>query len=163
MKLYELSNEWLALQDTLEESEGELNLDLEERLNRFQDELPQKLDNICCLLAQLQREEEAYKAEADRLYQKAQTARRSHEGLKDYAKLQLEKMGLDKIKTGRFALRITANSRPRISWDGPQAPPKKFQRVKIELDGGKAYEFFKAMGQLPPGFTIHQGTHLRIT
>lgn len=125
--------------------------------------LAAKADNICKLIAGWEREAVAIQAEMDRLKARKDACGRSQAALKGYFKTQLELIGQQRIKTDLFSVWIQANSRPRITWEGPGYPPADFQRLRPpELDGEAAYHCLKATGSLPEGFKVEEGSHLQI-
>src|SRR5271169_6659542 len=113
MKLYEISAdiERLLSQD----EDGELPPDVAKQLDLLQVQLDEKADAICRFRAGLVAEAAAYKAEAERLEARAKSFERHADWLKAYLMNTMERLGLDKIKTELFSLRIQKNSRPSIS------------------------------------------------
>ncbi len=74
----------------------------------------------------------------------------------------MSQMGVGRYDTQLFRARIQKNSQPSIRWTGAEIP-EEFRRVTVELDGLKARDALKAAGELPDGFEVKYGTHLRIS
>lgn len=156
MKLYQISDELERLLESEELTEADAA-----RLDELGMALEEKAENICRLHASYAAEAKAYGDEAVRLSGKALGATKKAEWLKKYLQSCLERIGQKKLKTPLFSLSVCNNSRPSIRVEGEI--PAEFQRVKIEFDSQKAYETWKATGELPAAITVEQGRHLRIS
>ena len=164
MTLYELTQEWAEIQDALIDSGGELTPEIEARLDALPGALQVKADGYCYVIQQLLRSADAAKAEADRLSELARVRKNAADRLKDRLKSAMETTGQLKLESDRFKVRVQKNGRPSIAWTGePDALPCEYSRVAVSLDGQAAYEAWKAGRELPEGFKVTEGTHLRIS
>jgi hypothetical protein len=164
MKLYQIPIAFSHLEQQLEASDGELSPEMEADLDKLEINLEQKINGLCGLIAHLQGESEVAKGEADRLDQLAFRRERTWRKLKEYLLKNLELLGRAGYETSLFKIRICNNSRPSIRWDQePDKIPAEFVRTIRELDGQAAYRHWQAYHQLPEGFVVELGRHLRIS
>lgn len=161
MKLYELSAEWEALAVELADAE-EITDEMEQRLTQLDGDIREKVQAICCLVRRFTLEAKAASEEASRLTHLASHRHATAEKLKDYLEDHLQRMGLQRIETDLFKVRVQRNSVPTIRWTGDGDIPEPFRRVATSLNGTAILEAWKA-GKLPEGFTAEIGTHLRIS
>jgi len=163
MKLYEIVDEIQELGAILAEHDGELTDDLEGRWDKIAGSLDQKVENTALFVRDLEASAEAVKAEEQRLRRRRRTLENKAANLKDYLHHQVARAGVQKIETDRVRVRIQRNSRPSIQWMGEEdAIPEAFRRVKISADTQAAYHEIKSGGELPDGFAVEWGDHLRI-
>jgi hypothetical protein len=100
MKLYELTNDYLALLNAIDNDEIPEEA-IEDTLEAITGEIEIKADNIACLLKNLDAECKAIKAEEERLAERRKAKEKSHERIKRYLSETLQRAGLDKIETAR--------------------------------------------------------------
>jgi type I site-specific restriction-modification system R (restriction) subunit len=100
MKLYELTNDYLALLDAIDNDEipEEAIADTLEAITAC---IEDKADSIACLLKNLDADIVAIKAEEARLAERRKAKEKSHERIKQYLSETLQRAGLDKIETAR--------------------------------------------------------------
>ena len=100
MKLYELTNDYLAFLEAIENDEipEEAIADTLEAITAC---IEDKADSIACLLKNLDAECIAIKAEEARLAERRKAKEKSHERIKQYLSETLQRAGLDKIETAR--------------------------------------------------------------
>lgn len=101
MKLYEITQAYEKILE-LQEEGGDWEQSLADLGGMFEE----KVENIAKVIKNLQAEEEAYKAEADRMAAKATAAKNKAKGLKDYLCQNMQAKGLDKIKSGVLSVRV---------------------------------------------------------
>ena len=163
LRLYELPLAFRALEEEIDSRDGELDDDLEARLDELELTLEEKADAIAALVREAEAESIAVKVEIDRLAVRRQSAERRASRLKAYLHDTLVTLGRDKVQGSRFKLRVQRNSQPTIRWTRElDELPEPLKRITVSLDGHAAHEACKA-GQLPDGFEVTQGTHLRIS
>jgi len=163
MKLYEIVDQIQELGTILAEHEGELTDDLEARWDEIAGSLDEKVENTALFVRDLQASAEAVKAEEKRLKRRRRALENKAARLKDYLHHQVARGGVRKIETDRVVVRIQRNSRPSIRWMGEEdAIPEAFRRVKINADTQAVYQQIKSGGELPDGFAVEWGDHLRI-
>lgn len=100
MKLYELTNDYLALLEAIDNDEipEEAIADTLESITAC---IEDKADSIACLLKNLDADIVAIKAEEARLAERRKAKEKSHERIKQYLSETLQRAGLDKIETAR--------------------------------------------------------------
>lgn len=100
MKLYELTNDYLALLEAIDNDEIPEEA-IEDTLEAITAGIEEKADSIACLLKNLEAECKAIKAEEDRLAERRKAKEKSHERIKQYLSATLQSAGLTKIETAR--------------------------------------------------------------
>lgn len=113
MKLYEIAHHYRAIMAHIEENCGDLD-GIEAELDACADDLTDKVDAICALIAEATAEATAYKAEADRLTDGRKRAENRSERLRQYLASNLPSDGL---KTPRFALSFRRSESVRVADD----------------------------------------------
>ena len=160
LRLYELSAQWRALQDAIEESGGEITELVEHRLGQIDASITNKVQGICWLIKQWEAEAEIARAEADRIRGLALERDKRADGLRGYLLRELQAMGRQKVETPTAIATVCKNTRPSIRCEGDV--PEGFAKVAVSFDGTKAYEAWKRGEQLPANVVVEQGAHVRI-
>lgn len=166
MKLYELANEYAAIELALADSDGEITPEIQTMLDSVESELPAKVDGICSVFRHMMTRAAAAKEEAERILRLYQVRERAANRLKEYLKSNLERMGMTNIETDRFKVRIQKNSAPSVKVaDGllPEDLPAEYVRFKPEVNNSAIAMAWKAGKTLPDGVEVKIGTHLRIS
>lgn len=186
MALYEITSELSQVTDLLVESGGELTPEIEEALDALEGALEEKVERTVHVIRTLEGQAEAARVEADRLKDLQRTRSKAADRLKDYLQAQLRMANVKKIEADTCVVRRQRNGRPSISYVGkmeelPEAfravrirggklagldpeelPPEVQERASVEADTSAAYEEWKAGAELPEGFRVERGEHLRI-
>ena len=163
LPLYALADEYEALGQRLLEAEGELTDELSAEWDKLSEAITEKVENTALFIRNLEATAKAEEEEASRFANRAKTKRFAAKSLKHYLKMNLVRVGRDRIETLRVKARIQNNSRPSIRWLGDiHKCPIELCRVTVELDGTKAYTSWKEE-KLPEGFEVNRGTHLRLS
>lgn len=163
LRLYEVGAELEAVVEELIEGGGELTPELETRLDEWTAAFHDKAERVALYIQNLQGLAKAAKQEADRLKELASVRQNAADRLKAYLQGEMEATGERKIETPRANLWLQKNGRPSIRWmRNVEEIPAPFKRVKVELDGNAAYEEYRTGGELPEGFEVEVGHHLRI-
>jgi len=161
--MYEITANWLEIQEALWETGGEITPEIGEALDRLEGAFEAKAKSYCSVIQENLRAAEGIKAEIDRLSALQKTHANTAESLKGRLKEAMETTGHLKLDLGTFKPRIQRNGRPSIRWAGPiEELPEDYKRVRVELDGTLAYEAWRNGITLPEGFQVETGTHLRI-
>lgn len=156
MKLYELRE---AYQDIL-------NLDMEETdlttaLESLQDTVSEKAEGIAMILRQLEAEQEAYKAEIERLSVLKTKASNKQESLKKYLSDNLQAMQIDKLDTTLFKFSFRKSESVEIE-DMTKINPK-FIKIKTTESADKtAIKAAIKSGELVDGVTLQVNKNLQI-
>lgn len=162
MKLHEITNE--ILMDALVDANGEISPEAEAQLGALEEDLHAKTEAYCKIIRTFECEACAAQAEVDRLQKLVQVRTNAAKRLKAWLLQNLQRLGLERVETDLFRVRIQQNGRPSINYSGdPEALPPFMRRVKVEVNGDAAYELWKGGQELPPGFQVTRGSHLRIS
>ena len=103
MKLYELANEYRELEN--------MDLDAEtlaDTLESLEGEFDAKADAICHVLANLDSDRKSLAEESARLVSREVSIKKRQEGLKDYLRDNMEKLGKKKIESAKFTINCVA-------------------------------------------------------
>jgi len=163
LKLWELSEELDRIGEEIAEAGGELTPEIEEKLDALEGAFEEKAENIALMVRNLEATSSAVKEEEKRIRTYRRSLERQASGLKDYLLFFLRRQGVERVEGTRARIRRQANSRPSIRWLGdPESAPEAFRRVRVDVDTQAAYEELKSGGELPEGFEVERGEHVRI-
>ncbi len=164
LPLYRLADEYELLGQRILEAEGVLTDELSEEWDKLSETIDTKVENTGLYIKNLLATAKAEAQEAKMFSRRAETKERAAKALKEYLKVNMERVGKDKLETLRVKARIQTNPRPSITWTEPiEELPPEFRRVRVEVDGTAAYATWKEQGSLPEGFKVERGTHLRLS
>lgn len=164
LKLWEITDEIQEIGELIAEAGGELSPEMEARLDAMEGALETKVENIALFVKESEANAAAALIEANRLSGIAKRFTTKAEGLKSYLLFALRRSGRSSVKTLRVTVREQKNSRPAIRCAlAPEMVPEKFRRVSTTVDLALAYEEWKRGNELPNGFVVEAGTHLRIS
>jgi len=168
--LYALADAYDTMGQLLLDAGGELTPELAEAWDGLAADITQKVENTALFIRNLEATAKAEVEEGQKFLHRAKTKAAAVKSLKEYLKLNLERVGRDRIETLRVKARIQTNSRPSIRWMGDiNKCPVEFIRVTVDLDGTKSYDHWKQTGiddetrSMPNGFQVDRGTHLRLS
>ena len=156
MNLYELSQNYLAVQDMDLEPET-----LKDTLDSIEEAFEVKAENIAKWIRNLEADKKAFEEEEKRFKEKKQAADNRIKSLKLYLEDNMRLTGKTKFKAGFFSFAIQ-NNPPSVEVFDEALIPKQFlieQPVKIDRAGIK--ELLKA-GEEVPGAELKQSSGLRI-
>lgn len=112
MKLYELTQSMEELKQLI--TEGELDNDmLLSTLESVELDIETKADNICCIIKELEGNINTLTSEKERLMRLSERYNNNIDWLKNYLKINLVKIGKEKLKTDRFSINIS-NRKPKL-------------------------------------------------
>lgn len=134
-KLYELSKELSATNEYLEGvEENFLDEDqaiVKKQLDSLQIEFEDKVHGIIKFIKNLEAEVEMLDKEAEHFDQRAKSAKKKLDYLKNYLKFGLNSAGIDKLKVGSFRVSL-GNSKQSVMINCPISElPMKFKKVQI--------------------------------
>ena len=156
MNLYELSQNYLAVQDMDLEPET-----LKDTLDSIEEAIEVKAENIAKWIRNLEADKKAFEEEEKRFKDKKQAADNRIKSLKQYLEDNMRLTGKTKFKAGFFSFAIQ-NNPPSVEVFDEALIPKQFlitQPVKIDRAGIK--ELLKA-GEEVPGAELKHSSGLRI-
>jgi hypothetical protein len=164
LPLYALADEYELLGQRILEAKGVLTPELSEEWDKLAEAIEQKVENTGLYIKNLLVTAKAEAEEAEMFSRRAKTKERAAKALKEYLKVNMERVGKDKLETLRVKARIQINPRPAINWTRPvEELPDAFKRIKVEVDVAMAHEAWKLGQKLPEGFEVFRGTHLRLS
>ena len=156
MNLYELSQNYLAVQDMDLEPET-----LKDTLDSIEEAIEVKAENIAKWIRNLEADKKAFEEEEKRFKDKKQAADNRIKSLKLYLEDNMRLTGKTKFKAGFFSFAIQ-NNPPSVEVFDEALIPKQFlieQPPKIDRAGIK--ELLKA-GEEVPGAELKHSSGLRI-
>ena len=156
MNLYELSQNYLAVQDMDLEPET-----LKDTLDSIEEAIEVKAENIAKWIRNLEADKKAFEEEEKRFKEKKQAADNRIKSLKLYLEDNMRLTGKTKFKAGFFSFAIQ-NNPPSVEVFDEALLPERFlieQLPKIDRAGIK--ELLKA-GEEVPGAELKQTEGLRI-
>lgn len=160
MKLYDLTEKYLALASTIE-SEDDFDEAVEIALRGIVGEIKDNIDGLCQLIANSQATEEACKSEANRLLNRARVHANLAMRLKRYIQDQMTVIGQKKIKTDLFTVSVCKTA-PSLEIYDLSAVPAIYDRITPrEIDKQYVKEELKA-GKEVPGCSLTVSEHIRI-
>lgn len=164
MKLYSLPAAFANL-EILTDDNGEIAPESLEALATLEMALEDKVDACCRVMRSYEARAAAFKEEAERLHVHQTRAEANAKRLKEYVKGVLDQLGMKKVETPLFSVRVQANP-PTVKLDDNYDAadlPEEFKRIKIEVNKTAILEVAKAGGTLPPGVEVVRGSHLRVS
>lgn len=156
MNLYELSQNYLAVQDMELDEET-----LRDTLDSIEEAWEDKAENIVKLIRTVEADEQALEAEEKRFNARKKTEANKKQFLKRYLEEMMQLTGKTKFKAGVFNISLQ-NNPPSVEVFDEALLPKQFlmeQPPKIDRAGIKA--LLKA-GEEVPGAELKQTEGLRI-
>lgn len=164
MKLYEISNDLKALRE-LEDSDDESMLPaIRDTIDGLQMSFTDKTYGICSVIRNLEVEAKSCREEAERLSNRARTAERKRQWLRDYLQLNMENSGIDKVNTGKFSVSLRG-VKPTVEVTRPLTElPRHLVTTTITQTANKEaiLDLHRTGQELPDGITIHEGKTVMI-
>lgn len=164
MTLYDMTAEALDLQSVILEAGGELTPEVEaalEALDALGETAEDKLAAYGRLVANMNADAEAYRAEEKRLAERRKAIENSVNALKKRVELFLRAAGKDKIKADVWTFSLQKSPPSVYVLDQGAIPEQYLVPQPPTIDRRAILDQLKA-GASVPGCEIQQGTHLRI-
>lgn len=159
IKLYELTQNYLAVQDMI--AEGADFESLQDTLESISEAIEQKAENVAKLIKSVEAEAEAIKVEEKRLSDKRKVLENRQKYLKDYVQQQLELAGIKKVKSPLFTISIQKNPTSCYIPDETVIPDDYKIPQQPRVDKKAILELLKG-GQVVEGAELKQSESLRI-
>jgi hypothetical protein len=170
--LYELADMRDVLDTWFAETEGEVTVTLEELLAQLQGQANEKIERVALYIREQIATAEAIEAEAKRLQDRAQAKLNAASKLKDYLKIQMERLGVTKVNGLLCTVAIQRNSQPSVTTareanelyalDDVRPFVKREEKVVYTLDRTAILAAWKANQPLPEAIVVDLGSHVRI-
>lgn len=156
-RLYELQGYYKELADRIDD--GAVVEPLE--LAAVGDALEQKGAGIVHVLAQLDADEAALKAEMDRLTARRRTLQANRERLREYVKRAMLDHNVTKLRAGTFSISVSEGPEQVVVEDEALLP-ETYVRVKREPNKAAVLDAYRQTGEIVAGCSIQRGWALRI-
>lgn len=160
MKLYELTQNYLNLQELLEDSTVPVEV-IDTALNEVGEQLEDKAENIAKLIKTMEVEVAGYKEEEARLAARRKTLESRTKGLKEYLESSMREVNKLKFKGKLFSFNIQKNPASVEVLDESLIPKELFNTPAPVLDKKETLSRLKA-GEEVPGVVLKQSESLRI-
>lgn len=158
-KLYELTEQYSNLMELLDNPEVPQEM-LEESLNKINDELDVKLENIAKLIKSIEVDVKGFKEEEKRLADRRKSSENRITNLKEYVEGAMRATGIKKVNGKVFTLGIQKNA-PSVEITDENSIPEEYFILEKKLVKKKVLEAHKE-GRKVPGTTIKRTESLRI-
>ncbi|BDR73372.1 hypothetical protein K144316041_23830 [Clostridium tetani] len=158
-KLYELTEQYSNLMELLDNPEVPQEM-LEESLNKINDELDVKLENIAKLIKSIEVDVKGFKEEEKRLADRRKSSENRITNLKEYVEGAMRATGIKKVNGKVFTLGIQKNA-PSVDITDENSIPEEYFILEKRLVKKKVLEAHKE-GRKVPGTTIKRTESLRI-
>jgi predicted nuclease with TOPRIM domain len=159
MKLYELTNNYLTIQDLIEQADDKETL--LDTLQAIEDTVEGKIENIIKMMRGFEAEAEAIKTEETRLAEKRRKLENKASSLKEYMEWNLQNLGLKEVKAGMFKARFQKNP-PTVEIADEEALPDVFKIPQPNKVDRKGLIGFLKEGNELSGVRLIQKESLRI-
>lgn len=159
MKLYEISEAWRILTETIENEEMDPEA-FKEAFDDLKEELNVKAENIIKIMKNINGDVEAFKAEEKRLYERRKAMENNIQRLKEYLFNSLKAMELRELDAGLFKLRIQNNA-PSVWITNEDMLSEDFKSYEVKVDKKAIMDALKE-GKPVSGAELKQGESLRI-
>lgn len=160
MKLYELTQNYLNLQELLEDPTVPVEI-IDTALNEVGEQLEDKAENIAKLIKTMEVEAAGYKEEETRLAARRKTLESRTKGLKEYLESSMRAVNKLKFKGKLFSFNIQKNQASVEVLDESLIPKELFNTPAPVLDKKETISRLKA-GEEIPGVMLKQSESLRI-
>ncbi len=161
-KLYELTGAYNDIWELVNDETTDLTV-IEDTLQSIEGAIEEKATNIVKFIRSMEFDVDAIKTEEKRLADRRRAVENRIQGIKDYIKAQMEKAGLDKIKTPILTIALQ-NNPPAVNIIEQDKIPASYITIVPEqyIPNKKAICDALKAGQSVPGCELTQGKSLRI-
>lgn len=147
MKLYELSQSYVRLQEMAEELDPQTFLDT---LDSIKEGIDDKAENTAKLIRSLEGDIEVLKAEEKRLAERRKTYEGKVSTLKQYLQVQMEIAGIEKVKRPLVTISIR-NNPPSVRIADESLIPSKYMIQQKPVISKKSISEALKKGEFVPG------------
>ena len=163
LRLYEIPDRLREIEAQIIEAEGEITPEIEAELDGLEEAFNRKAEYIALLSREAKAEAAAVKQEEDRLRARRTAAEKREKRLKDYLQACMIGADVERIEGERAKIRRQRNGRPSITWHGePEDAPEEYRRLTVTVDTQQAYDDLRDGAELPDGFEVIWGEHVRV-
>jgi predicted nuclease with TOPRIM domain len=156
MKLYELSEQYRSLSDTLLEEQPQNEEALKTQLASITDQFNEKSESLGKVILEYGAENEAISKEIDRLTQRKRTFDNKAEWLKNYLQVEMQTANVDKVQ-GQILTISLQKSPPSCQVLNESLVPQEFIKIIPEsrqISKVDILKHFRETGEVPDGVNI---------
>jgi hypothetical protein len=162
--LFDLDDAALRLMTLAENvTDPELVAEFDAELALIDQMLMEKTESYVSVIRSLEAMSDARKVEADRLRDRARTAERHAEWLRERLLTHMKSTGRERIEMARFSVSVRTNP-PAVQIVDASLVPGEYTRTKITVDIDKraVLEAFKRDGEIVPGTEVTRSERLEV-
>jgi hypothetical protein len=161
LKLYEIADQYREAVARLSDVDLPEEV-VEHTLEALTGDLALKAINVAAVVLHMEGEAELIERAMQRMGQRRKALVNRAERLRGYLKAQMERTGIEEVKSPEFVLKIKLNP-PKVILDDETAVPRKFKQIEriVHIDK-QALRAVLLAGQAVPGAHLAQGTRLDI-
>lgn len=161
MKLYELTNEYIKIQDELYDDEtGKINESALEQINEIEESIKDKCIAVTKIFKNMEAERKAIEEEKKNMEIREKSYKKRIEYLKEYLIDNMQKTGIQKISCPQFEIKLRTNP-VSVDLDDFIELEDEYMRIKKEPDKIKIKEHLQN-GVLIEGARLIQKTGIVI-
>lgn len=135
MKLYELTNEYEHLFETLNNIDDITNDVIENTLIPLKQDIKSKSINVASYIMNLEYEINAMDDYIEKMENKRKSRQKKIDAIKNYLRMNMEKTGINKIESPEFTISLGSEDTKTVIYDSSILPIKFCRRVeKFEPD-----------------------------
>lgn len=165
-QLYKLADELVKLHDEIADNDGILTDELEKRLDASTLDFQAKAENIGKWVLSLSGDTSAIESEIARLARRKEIIENLQKRLKNYLKLQMERIEKTKLELPTFTVSVCKSPARLMILDEKKLPPEYFivvpEHVELDKTGRERLKENLKNGVVVDGAILETGTHLRI-
>lgn len=167
-KLYDLTGEYLALQDALESDDPVVVQDALARIGTVEDALEQKLLNVAQVIRNYESDLDGFMAEQQRINGKVEGAQARLTSIRTFLHNAMRVGGIDSIKGPSFTIRRKLNPYSVIVDDEAAIPaqfmvtPEPPPPPKARPDKNAIKEAVTKLGEVVPGVRVERAEKLEL-
>lgn len=136
MKLYDVTQEYLAIQALSEDADEDFAIAVRDTLQGVEGEFNEKAKAVAVVALNFESDIEAIDAEINRLQERKRCIKNRNEQLKNYLRENMEACDIRKISCPLFTITL-AKGREVVVIDNEDEIPDEFMRVKTVLEPDK--------------------------
>ncbi len=161
MKLYEISEEMLAILEDVDVETGEMTEEQVTALQRLEGKFEAKAENVAKYIRNIEGEAEVFRAEAERLARKARTRKNTSARLKLYLLDNMRVAGVTKIKGKVLSVAVQKSPASVSINDEGLVPREYWHQPAPTIDKARVRDALKN-GEHVPGAVLVASEHVRI-
>src|SRR5690554_4618189 len=132
-KLYELAESYEMLLDMIDNQDISVE-DVQDTLEALEDSIGEKLENIVKIIRMTEGNIELFKAEEKRIQARRRTMENKVDSLKNYMQSTMIRLGMKKVETGTFKIRLQKNPDNISILDESKIPKDFYVEQEPKLD-----------------------------